>query len=269
MTKTPPLANYARDAQLLKRGILALPSAAPVLETKSEILVRSNAAPDISEFTENPPQRPAVTLCVPFEETCYSKWVIPMFHFLLQGTRFNDSLVTQEGAFIDTARNKLVEMALDTSGEYFYMVDSDNPPPPTTLDRLISHREKIVGGWYRVKNGARHPCVYSYAGQDPETKYHNYTPYPEAPSDDTPDAPKCICGKAHAPILQEVDAIGFGCMLIHRSVFETIANYETRWFSTDEGGTEDLYFCRLAKKYGFKVNVDWLVHVGHIGTFVV
>lgn len=214
-------------------------------------------------------KRPSITLCIPFEEVTFSKWTIPMFRFMLS-LENGDNFVYQEGAFIDTARNKLAEAALETKSEYFYMVDTDNPPPDGALERLISHRKDIVGGWYKVKKG-NHPAVYMYAGQDAETGFHNYMPIPHAPSDDNPlpGAPACICGKHHANLLQEVDAIGFGCMLIHRSVFEKIAKHEKRWFSTDEGGTEDMYFCRLAQKYGFAINVDWKVHAGHVGVFLV
>ena len=216
----------------------------------------------------NPFKRPGVCLCLPYEDIVYSKCVVPMLMLALRLLP-QDFITTQEGAFIDTARNELTKQALETTAEYFFWIDSDNVPPEGALERLLSHKKDMVGGWYKVKKPGKkkHPCVYDYVGQDEKTRFHNYLPRLTVPENDDPDGPVCGCGEKHAQQLEKVDAMGFGCMLIHRRVFETIAKDNVRWFSTDEGGTEDMFFHRLTAKYGFDLFVDWGVHAAHYGVF--
>ena len=69
---------------------------------------------------------------------------------------------------------------------------------------------------------------------------------------------------------REVEWTGFHYVLIHRSVFEAVA---FPWFSLgvrdEETGItygHDIRFCRLARRAGFKVYVDFSVRVGHMVT---
>lgn len=78
--------------------------------------------------------------------------------------------------------------------------------------------------------------------------------------------------------MQEVDAVGMGFVLIHRSVFDKMAKVYASdswtWFGRDttynvEDGTwhhlgEDLCFCRRAKNLGFRVWGHSAIQVGHI-----
>ncbi len=62
--------------------------------------------------------------------------------------------------------------------------------------------------------------------------------------------------------LIECDGVGCGCLLIHRSVFEKI---KPPYFVMNQGkyGGEDFYFCRKAKRAGFKIYADPGVLCGH------
>jgi len=62
--------------------------------------------------------------------------------------------------------------------------------------------------------------------------------------------------------LVKVDAVGGGCLLIHR---EVLAKVPRPWFSAREGGTEDFYFCRKAKQAGFEIYGDMSVICDHDG----
>lgn len=62
--------------------------------------------------------------------------------------------------------------------------------------------------------------------------------------------------------ISEVAAVGCGCMLIRRHVFEKV---EGPWFETNGyGETDDLYFCRKARAAGFKVWLDSDNRCGHM-----
>lgn len=66
--------------------------------------------------------------------------------------------------------------------------------------------------------------------------------------------------------LVEVEHAGSSGMLIRREVIETV---EPPWFELGNGISEDVNFCRKAKKAGFKVHVDVGAKLGHITTAVV
>lgn len=212
-------------------------------------------------------ERPKIAFCVPFEEICFAKWVTKGLLPLTTWMSTTDVLHSTEGAFIDSARNELALRALESEAEYLFWLDSDNIPPAfddtTVVDRLLAHQKDIVGGWYRVKK-KRHPCVYDFVSTDTDKGWRNYMPRADAPED--PDAPACTCGRHHAQEVERVDGLGFGCMLIHRRVFEALG--DGRWFTT-AFGTEDLEFEYQARQKGFETHVDWGIHAQHLGVFAV
>ena len=73
---------------------------------------------------------------------------------------------------------------------------------------------------------------------------------------------------AEESCVREVEWTGFHYILIHRSVFDKVA---FPWFQLgvrdEETGItygHDIRFCRLARRAGFKVHVDFSVRVGHM-----
>jgi len=218
-----------------------------------------------------PQRRPVVAWCIPLEESIYATWFM---NFLQMEVNAGDFQIPTEGAFIDAARNKLVERFLETAADYLFFFDSDTCPPPDAVDRLLAHRKEIVGGWYRTKKKdgqAQRITVYDYQKYDEAQAMHFYQSVQYAPDD--PRAPECAmgCGHRHAQKVERHDAIATGCMLIQRSVFERLVSEKVvkpgRWFSVEEGGTEDMYFCRQVAKLrdSVPVHVDWSLHCAHIG----
>ena len=62
--------------------------------------------------------------------------------------------------------------------------------------------------------------------------------------------------------LAEVDAVGFGALLMRRDVFERVPE---PWFTLDWRAGEDIAFCVTAKKHGIQVWLDGSYALGHIG----
>jgi len=70
-----------------------------------------------------------------------------------------------------------------------------------------------------------------------------------------------------------VEAIGTGCLLIKRHVFEKVKVpwFEYQWNGDPDGKmiTEDLVFCEKAKKLGFKIYCDGTIKCGHVGSMII
>lgn len=155
---------------------------------------------------------------------------------MLQKPRATENLV-EMGVYIDENRNNIVEKS---TGKYIFFLDSDIVLPSDALIRLLSHNLDIVSGLY-----------------------FNWK-FPH-----TPQAYIEVNG-LYKPILEysglmEVDAVGAGCLLVKRSVFDSL---EKPWFKKTEL-TEDFYFCRKARERGFKIYLDSTVKCGHLTEVVI
>lgn len=154
-----------------------------------------------------------------------------------------------EGSLIGSQRTTLVQQALETSAEWFFWLDTDMRFPEWTLEALLSHQKPIVGASYVTRRGSpKHSVAFPVDGAQ----------------------------KGHVPTiptsagLEEVGAMGMGCVLMHRSVFEVVPK---PWFvvgylpSREKFVGEDIYFCRHAQKHGVKMYIDHDLshHVKHIG----
>jgi hypothetical protein len=144
---------------------------------------------------------------------------------------------------IDTARNTLVEEALkDTETTHLLMIDDDMTFNPDLLLSLISRNVDIVGSLAFKRRPGYEPCVYK-AREDGEL-------FPVLPT-----------------TFQEVDAIGTAGLLVNIDVFKSL---KFPWFETyyDERGRHwsvDIDFCKKAKAAGYKIYVDTIAEMGHIG----
>jgi len=77
----------------------------------------------------------------------------------------------------------------------------------------------------------------------------------------------------------DVDLVGAGCLLVHRSVLESLPpsdpNRGKRWFDwrvdmqhllpPGEAMSEDFTFCLNARKHGYKILVDTSIRCRHVG----
>lgn len=154
------------------------------------------------------------------------------------------------GYNIDQVRNLIAQWILD-GYDYLFSVDSDISFPANTLEKMISYDVDIISGVYiqRIPNS------------------HTIEIYKE----------NIMGGVSHIPWedikdkhLTEIDACGFGCVLVKSEVFHAMKYPHFEYHSAlDHQNTisEDVDFCKKAKKLGFKIWVDPSITCDHIGTF--
>jgi len=191
---------------------------------------------------------------------------------MLERPGWRSVILFESGRPYDIARNNVATRCLETGAEWCFFWDSDIVIPPNAITRLASHNLPIVGGLYY----RRHPEVWPTIFRDVGGGVLN------------PIAKKEVPEGTWLPF--EVDAIGAGCLLIHRRVFEVLKEHvplrsfrvvgpppgEIKFYEFFKWGigredspnqpsySEDLTFCMLAKKHGFKIHCDPLVSCIHI-----
>lgn len=208
-----------------------------------------------------------IAICVPTREH-----VIPWYfaECLMAIIRPPDTLFLREiGKPVDVARNSLVESALKYEDvTHLFFMDADMTFPMHALGRLIRHRQAIVSGTYFARAETPIPHAYRYVRRE-ENGTDLYFPEGEALAtwmkahwNEVRELPDVGCAPEWPDNLRPVDALGAGCLLVERRVFDAIGY---PWFVAyhDTGGGEDFDFCRRAKEFGFQPYVDWAVRCGH------
>ena len=127
--------------------------------------------------------------------------------------RQGDSIPRQSKT--DTNRNKIANIDFLTGGaDWLWFIDDDTPPPHNALSQLLEKRcSFIAGAYFDLGADSHHPIAYIREG-----KYGWYMP---------------VQGYADGALMQ-VDSVGMGCTLIHKSVFEKIQGRtqricQTKW----------------------------------------
>lgn len=157
-----------------------------------------------------------------------------------------------ERMVIHWARNDLAKMCRDHINEYtgkkfthILWLDDDHLFSPDALCALARYSDlDVVSGLYY---GRQKPLPVAYVKDKNDDKYKHY-PLIEVP-----------------PTLCEVDAVGFGALLMRREILDRL---EEPWFAFNRAG-EDVYFCVHAKEQGVKIHLDGSVQIGHIGDYSV
>lgn len=164
--------------------------------------------------------------------------------------------VRQE-SLICRARNREATHFLRSDKEWLFTIDNDMICPPDALLRLLKHNRPIVGGLYRVKDYKKPRIAQIRAA-----------------------------GMVDEGILNEMEFLSTGAMLVHREVFETIiqempelsyddeeigdcwAFYQPfiREWQKDKRKylSEDWAFCERARRCGYKLWADPTIPFGHI-----
>ena len=158
------------------------------------------------------------------------------------------------GGYAAQNRNMVVDMALEAKDTHIVFIDSDMIFPPKSVEKLLSHDKDIVGVNYHQRQIKPISTVKMIG---PDGRY--------------------ICGteKDLPDVLFEAGGVGTGFCLINTNVFKKMeypyfrADYLPDEFNKGqlEFNTEDIYFCKEARKLGFHVWCDPTIIVQHLGDF--
>lgn len=169
--------------------------------------------------------------------------------------RLPDHIISSKStAAIDLAREQTIKNALENSPEWLLMLDSDVIPPRDVYERLLDHDLDIVSASYVVDKMPPHLSAWAYESEEGLSAIDEW-------EDNS---------------LLNVDAVGMGCCLISRRVFEDIERpwfrwtegFETHpWDLSDEidqkGIGEDFFFCYKALQEGYNIYYDTSIRCAH------
>lgn len=166
-----------------------------------------------------------------------------------EGTAFQFYQGTIGHVFTALARERLAEEALNTGMDYLFMVDDDMMCPQDLFERLYRHDVDIVAPLAFNRYAPHKPVIYNLkSGYDPVARKEYYVNYPVL--------------KYPKDTLVQCDAVGFGAVLIKMEVFKQLPK---PWFMVTSGAGEDIHFCHVAGKHGFKIFADTATKLGHLG----
>ena len=158
----------------------------------------------------------------------------------------------------DMGRNVICQRALEMGVEWVFHLDSDVVCPPDTILRLMAHGQPIISGVYYRRSPPHGIPVMLRRLPGGGTQWLQDLP------------PRGLI---------EVDLVGAGCLLIHKSVLQKLPPIDPaigkRWFSwrVDRQGilppgeclSEDFSFNLHCQKNGYKIMVDTSIRCRHIG----
>lgn len=204
-----------------------------------------------------PVQSPTkIVFCLPTRGECKSGFSLDLARLVNFTVRHRPDLsigfMTAGGLLMHDLRALIARQALEAGADYLFWLDDDMRFPPHALLRLLGHQKDIVGCNYITRNMPPRPTA---RNMDPNGV--DFWAVPSAPD---------------AEGLEEVDALGFGCLLMHARVFEKL---DQPWFSmpySPQKGShvgEDVYFCINASKAGFSTYLDHGLsrELRHVGSF--
>lgn len=158
--------------------------------------------------------------------------------------------LTSMGTLIADQRVNLAKEALEANADWILWLDTDMRFPMDLLDRLLKHRQPIVGCNYPTR----------VVPPRPTAQIHRNEVWLPVYTDESKDG------------LEQVDLLGFGAVLTSTHVFKKL---ESPWFHlvystvNNEFHGEDAFFCMKAAQAGFPVYIDHDVskEIRHIGSF--
>lgn len=161
-----------------------------------------------------------------------------------------DETMKEKGKPTDVGSKKqeIAEFAVEQGADWVLFIDDDVIFPPNTLLQLLSRNKDIVGGVYWSKSDPPVPLMFRGHMRGSHMNWH-------------------------VGDFIKVDAMGDGLTLIKTKVFKAMPK---PWFSLnytyhdleqaqgpDPGTTEDLYFYKKARDFGFEVWCDTSIQALH------
>lgn len=159
------------------------------------------------------------------------------------------------GSLIYDSRNTLCKQAITHNCDYVLWFDSDMVFDSDVLQKMLRHMEDgkdIVTGLYFRRRPPFTPVIFSEVSfnEDGHGTAIGFDNYPEDE-------------------LFEVEACGFGCVMVRKEVLlDLLLNYST-WFNPMFGAGEDIAFCKRARDLGYKIWCDPTIKLGHYGSSII
>jgi hypothetical protein len=187
---------------------------------------------------------PRVLVAILTREIVTTKWASGFRNLHLPE---KSDVVFLSGMPFDHARNHAVQLALDHGFTHLFFLDDDVIPPPDAISRLTIQGAPITSGLYYRRAAPLLPVALYETEQGPAHIV-------EFPGD-----------------LIWADLVGAGCLLIETDVLRKIPAPWFQWtidrhdLPESQRCSEDFYFCRRAREYGFKIVVNSTVRCQHVG----
>lgn len=181
------------------------------------------------------------------------------------------NMLHARGHRVDGNRDNITVQFLDhpQKPDWLLMLDSDMLHPANCGVRLALHRVPVVGALY-FHRGTDDPLVFVEGGMRKDKwgrerlfwEFMRDEVYDYIETAKLPYKDDCFTIDNHpTPSLLECDALGTGCIMINRAVFEAM---EPPWWEYRGGESEDLTFCwRVRHELNEKVYVDQSIICGH------
>lgn len=163
------------------------------------------------------------------------------------------NLFTYNSSYIAWSRTELAKGAIAWGATHILFLDSDMTFPHWTFHHLFKRDVPVVGANYARRRPPHAPVTFkSLTPGGAEDSHQLCYTHPDSTG------------------LEEVEAIGFGVVLIQAQVFDQIKTAPFRVLDDEmskERVGEDVYFCQLLKQAGIPVYIDHDLshHVGHMG----
>lgn len=152
------------------------------------------------------------------------------------------------GTYVHKAREQLLHEVTEMGAHYMLWLDTDHHFPKDLLIQLLAHDVEMVGINYSTRSVPPRYVAIKRASIDHDGKDGDLGP---ALCKTTPESTG----------LEEVEAIGFGAVLLKMAVADTLPKNEPKFFFKYDWEDkvhvgEDVYFCRMVRAAGWKLYVD-------------
>lgn len=248
---------------------------APISGTSLELPVFDQEIPTIAHASNGETKHGTIAFCCPTDRD-FPPTTLESFAVLIRNHGM--PLVLKSETLLVRGRNIIAERFLRTKAEWSFWVDSDmllpfgnaewfkNKTKITNLrpdqyafdavKRLLSHRQDFVGAVYAARTESSQMVI------QPDLE----------PRHEADRQLSDLIRKNQAYGLKDVGWLGFGCVLIHRRVFEAIGRTDpdirdgkASFFDTQGSKGEDVRFSERATVAGFRPKLDVELVCGHIG----
>jgi len=188
-----------------------------------------------------------IAICIPTNGLLHSETAF----FLIEAIRYTEAygytvdILMDLGTVLSSQRQFLARKSIDYyDADYIMWIDGDMTFPEDTIVKLIERNKNIVCATYSKRQEPFHPTAFAEID---------------------PVVPVQISGD-----IKKVKYAGMGCMLVKRSVYQSIAPpwFPLTWHeATDSWHGEDMGFCTKAIDAGYDiwVDIDLSLKIGHLG----